>query len=104
MALHYRPTKSGGRVVEGDSSYGAFRVEWDRDDKLLSWSHKKTNPAPRQPCRHLGEFSRSEECKGCLGRVRIKVFRCEVHGECSLRSRLGNLVACCKGCLDYAAA
>lgn len=34
-------TKQGGRVVQGDTPHGRFRVEWDADGALVSESIEK---------------------------------------------------------------
>ena len=38
------PTDTGGRVVEGDTPYGKFRVEWDADNVQVSESMQKRTP------------------------------------------------------------
>ena len=51
-------------------------------------------------CAHLGAEVRQEKCSTCCGNVRLKVFDCELHGECTLDTALSG-VACCSGCGDY---
>lgn len=34
--MSIRPTEGGGRVAYGDTPWGAYRVEWDRDGRLVS--------------------------------------------------------------------
>lgn len=53
-------------------------------------------------CLHRGDVARIELCKACGGNVRIKIFACEIHGECTLRTMLPG-VKCCEAppCLDY---
>jgi hypothetical protein len=55
---------------------------------------------PRQPCVSLGELLRTEACPACQGVVRLKVFACALHQECTLARRLPD-AACCQECLDY---
>lgn len=51
-------------------------------------------------CQHLGgETGDLQECGSCSGRVRIKLFRCEVHDRCTISKKLDG-VACCGGCPD----
>ena len=57
-------------------------------------------PAKRGPCVHRGEESRREECDTCRGRVKLKVFDCTLHGECTLEKPLVG-VATCNDCADY---
>jgi hypothetical protein len=56
--------------------------------------------APESPCIHRGESTRSVECNSCRGRVRVKVFACSVHGECTIKKRAGELKTCL-GCVDH---
>lgn len=58
----------------------------------------KGKPQPNN-CNHRGESKRKVECDSCGGKVQIKVFVCEVHGECTLEKKIENL-ATCKGCPD----
>lgn len=58
--------------------------------------------APSQParpldmsCAHRGEQTRLIQCDECVGAVRIKVYSCAVHGECSLVTRLSGVGGCC---------
>ena len=39
------PTTTGGRVVEGDTPWGTFRVEWGPDDVMISENMDKRTPA-----------------------------------------------------------
>lgn len=53
-----------------------------------------------QPCVHRGDELRTTECTSCSGRVFLKVFSCEIHGECTLQRRVGDL-AVCLNCHDF---
>ena len=59
-------------------------------------------PSIRASCVSVREVLREEECPSCRGNVRIKVFRCELHGECTLSSKLSSVRAC-RACPDYVA-
>lgn len=52
------------------------------------------------PCRDLCNQIGEEICETCRGKVRIKVFACQVHGMCSLSENLAKL-ACCVTCPEY---
>lgn len=39
-----KPTQHGGRIAIGDTPFGAFRVEWDADGKLMSEHIEIKNP------------------------------------------------------------
>jgi hypothetical protein len=61
-------------------------------------------PPPRDlssACRHRGEVSREQSCPSCRGLVRLKVFACALHGECTIGRPLAD-VACCASCGDFA--
>lgn len=53
-----------------------------------------------QPCIFLGEDTKERvECSTCSGKVELKVFKCEIHGECTIEKPvLGR--GCCNGCLS----
>ena len=52
------------------------------------------------PCLHRGDEPSTLDCPTCAGRVRVKVFACAIHGECTLAKPLPE-IACCQGCRDY---
>lgn len=55
------------------------------------------------PCSRIGEELRREVCAGCGGsQFKIKVFACEVHGECMLEKALPG-IKCCRSCADFSA-
>lgn len=61
-------------------------------------------PIPRRTvapltCVHRGAVTREESCESCKGKVRIKVFACELHTECHL-SRKELAVRSCLTCGD----
>jgi hypothetical protein len=59
------------------------------------------NPVEASRCRHLGLELREQACPDCRGAVRLKVFRCPLHTECTLQRPIASL-ACCATCTDYA--
>lgn len=64
---------------------------------------KRRTQKPRdvsQPCVHRGNELRTTECESCNGRVLLKVFACEVHGECTVQRRVGE-TAVCLNCHEY---
>ena len=53
-------------------------------------------------CEHRGEFLRLHDCKSCAGNVRIKVFGCAIHRECTIEKQVyldtpGRFM-CCANC------
>src|SRR4051812_22744164 len=58
-------------------------------------------PPAGQPCRHRGATLREEVCPACRGHVRLKVFACALHSECTVAKAIAGL-ACCANCPDYA--
>jgi len=66
------------------------------------WDAPGPDPGRTRSCRHRGETRREQECPTCRGVVRLKVFACELHGECTIGRSLAG-VACCATCPDYEA-
>lgn len=61
----------------------------------------RTCQRPADDCLHRGEEIRTADCPTCSGHVRVKVFACAIHSECTLAKPLPG-IACCQGCGDYA--
>jgi len=59
---------------------------------------------PKSPCAHLGPMNRLQLCKACRGKVQVKIFKCVIHVECSIRKKADGVVGCCAGCPEYSAA
>jgi hypothetical protein len=51
-------------------------------------------------CQYLGSLDSEKECDSCQGKVRIKLFACAVHGQCSIGKALHG-IATCSSCQDY---
>lgn len=54
-------------------------------------------------CLHLGERIRWQECQTCKKggmRVWLEVRGCALHGECTPKAHLPDLI-CCKSCANY---
>ncbi|HEY1065193.1 MAG TPA: hypothetical protein VGE52_03760 [Pirellulales bacterium] len=62
----------------------------------------ESRPFRQAACRHRGEESRREVCSTCRGRVEVKVFHCQVHGECTLGTAARGVLSCAN-CGDYVA-
>lgn len=59
------------------------------------------SPEPRtEPCIHLGDSIRTELCPTCAGTVKVKIFSCSVHKECTLGKYIEN-IHCCGTCSEY---
>ena len=54
------------------------------------------------PCIYRLPLLREEECPSCYGMVKLKVFGCEKHGQCTIGKKLDGM-ACCAECPDYKA-
>ena len=52
------------------------------------------------PCTHRGAVLRDEPCPSCPGNIRVKLFACSLHSECTVAKPLGSL-ACCATCPDF---
>jgi hypothetical protein len=64
------------------------------------WEARGAELGRTRPCIHRGEARREKQCPTCRGQVRLKVFACALHGECTVARAAGGL-ACCASCLDY---
>jgi hypothetical protein len=51
-------------------------------------------------CVHRGDMLRLERCRSCRGHVRVKVFACAVHDECTLLQPITG-AACCRTCPQF---
>lgn len=75
----------------------------------LIWTpseHSKNTALSKPPmlshdkCVHRGEQVGKTDCKGCSGNVRIKLFACEVHGQCQRSAKEIKGAKSCVGCKD----
>ena len=62
----------------------------------------ETIPLIRLPrCIHLGDDTGEViTCNNCSGNVRVKIYECAVHKQCTLGKKIGEVVAC-TDCGDY---
>lgn len=88
---------SNGRILEGDTAFGKFRVEWAADGSLLSQSMEiRTPPAPPavDPLKHLTETQRST--------VEAHRTTCQTSGPngapCEMNGGMTGLTVKCHGC------
>ena len=58
--------------------------------------------ASESVCVHRGAEARRVKCGPCGDRVTLKVFTCEVYGECTVGSRVADVAGCCQGCPSQA--
>lgn len=73
-----------------------------RNEQIASWAGVPLDAINRSgPCIYIGERIGSVLCPSCSGRVRVKVFRCNVHGKCTF-SKKADSIACCP-CPEYEA-
>lgn len=92
--MRFGPTPSGGRVVQGSTPWGDFRVEWSADGELIE--HEIN---PRTPARSAKDeallAARRAICATCdqnegLGLATVKCRGC----GCSGLSLMGNADWC----------
>ena len=57
----------------------------------------------RDRCKHRGEETRRQRCPSCRGSVELRIFGCDLHGECTLGTQLPG-IACCAVCSDFESA
>lgn len=57
---------------------------------------------PRDPaaCTHRGKATGTQTCPTCSGTVKVKVFACPIHQQCTISKRIEG-IACCAACPDY---
>ena len=80
-----------GRLWELCQTSEAYRNAWDG-----------ALPGNRPRCVHLGHVAGSVECDSCAGRVHLKVFRCALHGQCTIAREVPGFTSCLQ-CRDYQA-
>ncbi len=86
------------------------RKQWDdlckrKRDERGEISRKSSPRVPRRSytadklkCIHREEFIRFLPCKSCCGSVKIKIYGCPIHGECSFYEKSGRGIKYCLGC------
>jgi hypothetical protein len=93
--------KFSGQLGSPDYCRVCFLYETDPAYRALWDSEPLT---PRGPCHRecvrRGLPLRSETCPSCRGAVQIKVFACQVHGECTVAKVVKN-IDCCGRCDDF---
>lgn len=84
-----------------------FELCRTRPDLFQAWEQgrgpfQKHSSAARSQvvCVHRGSEIREQDCPTCVGLIRIKVFQCALHRECTLAKPL-DAIACCARCGDY---
>lgn len=55
---------------------------------------------PSTPCHHRGPAVSTRPCDSCRGHVQIKIYACDLHGQCTIATPLDG-AACCDACPDY---
>lgn len=84
------------RVTGPSYTLTQCRLCWlyHNDDRYHElWS--ETPASAHFPCVHLGAEQRRDLCSTCKGKVEVKVFACEVHGECTQAKRAEGVNGCC---------
>lgn len=84
------------RWEECRSKPGYFEMFLQDIERANKLTHEPRDPAA---CIHRGESTGTQECPTCSGTVKLKVFTCAIHGECTIQKRIEG-VACCP-CDDY---
>ena len=70
--MKFIPTNNGGRLLEGNTKFGDFRVEWDKDGLLISQSITIKTPEPSKgfgdTIKKVTEALGIPQCGGCKQR------------------------------------
>lgn len=56
--------------------------------------------ATTKKCSNLKEEINLIECDSCSGSVKIKIFECSIHKECTIAKQIEN-IKCCQTCKDF---
>jgi hypothetical protein len=92
------------RVPEGTSHIWCCGEKTECKDGIRILDNQLAVPSPvvrrTQPCRHLGGEVTRRLCESCCGRVEIKIFGCNVHGNCTAKRVFGGIQDC-TSCRDY---
>lgn len=77
------------------------QFHFDRWEKGVGIGQRREKTAQRiLECEYRGALSRHVECQGCRQRVLLAVYRCELHGECTIGREVED-AACCRNCDDF---
>lgn len=84
-------------------SCGAVRiVASDGEHQLTRNADKPSSDHIKGACMHRGEAIRTVGCSSCKGNVKVKVYQCDIHGECTIKKRAGRTKPhVCFGCDDW---
>lgn len=96
------------RLCELYETRADYRAHWDKvsgvttapKKRKASWVSAPIERVKRKTCSHLGsDLGKLVECNTCKGKVQLKVFFCDVHGECTQGKKAQGL-PCCENCKD----
>jgi len=99
------------RRLAGDTPYGRFRIIignhdgpiFDADGNqigTLTMEMREPSTRDNTPCAHRGEEVERRVCETCRGSVKVKVFACMEHGQCTQRTKFDDTPGCDR-CKDY---
>lgn len=91
--MMFKPTTTEGRVAEGKTPYGDYRVEWDADGNLISESCEIKHPAPATDSDIRQAIQRADICRSCehAKKVALTVNTRPVYGVKCGKCGCGNL-------------
>lgn len=72
-------------AIGGPCCYGCQRVLKPGENRECTVEFNRPDERSHRPCSHLGEQVRLEACLTCGGNVKVKVYACDVHKECTLK-------------------
>lgn len=91
MTVNYR---HGRQARRGKLTRGPQVVIDRRKDREYVQAREVQRDRQEKGCRHRGEALRQEWCPTCSGRVRVKVFACAIHRECTVSRKLPAIEKC----------
>lgn len=93
--MRYLKQENGSNTIECDLCGRTWVTKWTIDR-----IHHECRPHTKAICVHRGEETRTELCESCSGRIRLKVFSCNLHSECTDAKPIMD-IASCKTCGDF---
>lgn len=57
-------------------------------------THRPAQKPVVKVCQHRSEEFRLEPCTSCRGNVQVKVFKCDLHGECTVAKEVDGVHVC----------
>lgn len=77
-----------------------YQKLWADSVRAATSGRKVGDRVPIPLCDFRGEFAGTVLCKQCNGHVELKLYKCSVHGACTVGKEVPDK-ACCQSCKDF---